>query len=69
MLSTPGVVFGKYGPPGPTTAPVGLRATRGDRYGSKFDSTAREDKYGPGIIGIPQIRIIGAGLILPILRI
>jgi hypothetical protein len=37
--------------------------------GSKFVSTAREDKYGPGEIGIPQIGIIGAGLILPISRI
>ena len=30
--------------------------------GSKFVSTAREDKYGAGEIGIPQIGIIGAML-------
>src|SRR4030081_496413 len=36
-------------------------AIRGDQCGSKFVSTAREDKCGPGEIGIPRIGIIRAG--------
>src|SRR3979490_343644 len=36
-------------------------AIRGDHCGSKFVSTAREDKCGPGEIGIPRIGIIRAG--------